>query len=118
MWTAKLRDNYNNNKELWESYSEEFGLAQRLGFKSAEEAWEANPTIQGSAHPNDFQVVKNVKILSFDPSQVTLVFKCLLCDVVEREAADDLVECGTAICSECDADCRLIGVEVAIPKPI
>lgn len=43
--TFKLKDNYNNFEE-WLAYSQTYGLAARLGFKSEEAAWEANPTVQ------------------------------------------------------------------------
>ena len=36
-----------------------YGLAERLGFKSAEKAWEANPVIQGST-----EVLKILRLLS------------------------------------------------------
>lgn len=57
MWTAKLRDNYDNDFGQWKAYSDMYGLATRLGFESAEAAWDANPRIQGSVHPSDFKVV-------------------------------------------------------------
>lgn len=58
MWTAKLRDNYDNDFEQWEAYSDTYGLATRLGFESAEAAWEANPVIRGSTNPSDFKIVE------------------------------------------------------------
>lgn len=60
MWKAKLQKNYSSLKE-WESYSEVYGLAKRLGFKTPKAAWEANPLIQGSVNPSDFKVVKGRK---------------------------------------------------------
>lgn len=63
MWTAKLRDNYRNKME-WTHYSMMYGLAKRLGFRSAKATWEANPTVQGSTDPRDFCIVKKrVKLL-------------------------------------------------------
>ena len=59
MWTAKLQDNYANRQE-WTRYSMMYGLAKRLGFRSAKAAWEANPTIQGSTNPADFRVVPQI----------------------------------------------------------
>lgn len=55
-WRSKLQLNYRNFEE-WERYSELYGLSKRLGFASAREAWDANPTIQGSTNPADFSVV-------------------------------------------------------------
>jgi hypothetical protein len=60
MWKAKLQKNYASFEE-WESYSEVYGLAKRLGFKTPRAAWEANPLIQGSVNPSDFKVVKRGK---------------------------------------------------------
>ena len=56
-WKSRLRDNYDNDFEQFQSYAETYGLLQRLGFSSAEEAWEANPIITGSTDPKDFRVV-------------------------------------------------------------
>ena len=55
--TGKLQDNYENYEEF-ESYSEIYGLAQRLGFEGPKDAWDANPKIQWSTDPNDFKIVK------------------------------------------------------------
>ena len=57
MWQARLQDNYDQSFEQWVAYSEMYGLTERLGFNTAIEAWEANPIIQGSVLPEDFQVV-------------------------------------------------------------
>jgi len=56
-WQSRLRDNYENSYECWYTYAEMFGLHTRLGFKSIRAAWEANPLIQGSVEPSDFQRV-------------------------------------------------------------
>jgi len=58
MWRARLKDNYDDNFGLWKQYSDIYGLAERLGYDSAQEAWDANPTIHGSANPSDFKVVR------------------------------------------------------------
>lgn len=55
-WQCKLRKNYNNFEEF-ESYSEMWGIAKRLGFVSHEEAWNSNPTICGSVEPSDLSIV-------------------------------------------------------------
>lgn len=54
-WQNKLWGNYKSFEEF-ESYSETYGLHQRLGFKSAKEAWDANPEAQGSTDPSDFRL--------------------------------------------------------------
>ncbi len=57
MWTAKLRDNYDNDFEQFQAYAETYGLLDRLGFESCEDAWADNPMIQGSTNPADFGLV-------------------------------------------------------------
>jgi hypothetical protein len=50
---GKLQKMYSSYKEF-ESYDEMFGLARRLGFDTAQDAWDENPTIQVSVNPDDF----------------------------------------------------------------
>ncbi|MGC2234078.1 MAG: hypothetical protein WBA09_21440, partial [Candidatus Acidiferrum sp.] len=56
-WKMRLQDSYDGDFKQWEAYDRVYNLAQRLGFKSAQEAWQANPTIQGGVNPADFSVV-------------------------------------------------------------
>lgn len=56
-WQGKLRDQY-NDKEEFLVWSEMYGIHKRLGYKSAETAWRANPTVQGSVIPSDYRKVK------------------------------------------------------------
>jgi hypothetical protein len=56
MWQAKLRKNYANFEEF-QDYAASYGLPERLGFRTAREAWGANPLIQGSTNPEDFKIV-------------------------------------------------------------
>lgn len=56
MWKARLQDNYSSFDE-WTAFSQAYGLAERLGYKSDEEAWTANPILQGSTNPADFKVI-------------------------------------------------------------
>jgi len=58
MWKSKLRDNYDNDIEQFRSYAETYGLLARLGYDTVEQAWDANPMIQGSTNPADFGIVK------------------------------------------------------------
>lgn len=52
-WQDYLHNNYANFEEFaW--YDSVYGLANRLGFSTAEEAWAANPLIRGSVKPEDF----------------------------------------------------------------
>ncbi len=53
-WRCKLRKNYASFEEF-ETYDRVYGLASRLGYASASEAWDANPMIQGSTEPSDFR---------------------------------------------------------------
>lgn len=55
---CRLRENYASMRE-WQQYSAMYGLADRLGFASAEAAWTANPMIEGSVNPSDFRIVKS-----------------------------------------------------------
>jgi len=50
-----LQENYSDLDEF-KGWSETYNLAGRLGFDSAEEAWEANPLIQHSVNPSDFRI--------------------------------------------------------------
>lgn len=54
--TGKLQEGYIDFEEF-KQYSDTYGLAKRLGFATAEEAWEANPLIQFSADPKDYKIV-------------------------------------------------------------
>ncbi len=56
-WTCKLQANY-HSFESFKSASETWGLHTRLGYKTIEGAWKANPQICGSVNPNDFRKVK------------------------------------------------------------
>jgi transposase InsO family protein len=58
VWIARLHHTYSSFEE-WESYSETYGLSSRLGYDSAEEAWEDNPMVQGSIKPSDFKKVES-----------------------------------------------------------
>ena len=57
-WRTRLRNNYWNARE-WSINSDTFGLAERLGYKSGTDAWNANPVIEGSVEPSDFRRVKS-----------------------------------------------------------
>lgn len=56
MWINKLQNEYSNLEEF-KQYSDIYSLAERLGYKNAEEAWNNNPIIQGSVNPSDFKVL-------------------------------------------------------------
>ena len=56
-WQSRLQKNYDSFEEF-EHYSEIYAIHSRLGFNTAEEAWDANPIIKGSVIPSDLEIVK------------------------------------------------------------
>lgn len=56
-WQGRLQENYASYEEF-EGYDNIYALARRLGFKSAINAWNSNPIVQGSTDPSDFRKVK------------------------------------------------------------
>ena len=56
-WQAKLHEIYSNFEEF-ETYSDMYGLAARLGYKKARNAWLNNPTVEGSVVYGDFRRVR------------------------------------------------------------
>ena len=59
-WQCKLRKNYLSFDEF-KAYCETWGVHLRLGYKTAETAWKANPLIQGSVNASDFRKVRAKK---------------------------------------------------------
>ena len=57
---SRLRNRYDSLVEF-QAYSDAYGLAARLGYKTAAAAWKANPVVQGSVEPSDFRKVKAKK---------------------------------------------------------
>jgi hypothetical protein len=53
----RLQRRYDSFVEF-QAYSDTYGLATRLGYKSAETAWKANPLVQSSVEPSDFRKVR------------------------------------------------------------
>jgi len=56
-YRERLRDAYDSFEE-WQDYSDTYGLAGRLGYKTAKGAWRSNPIIEGSVIPEDFRRVR------------------------------------------------------------
>ena len=56
-WQGRLHKVYANLGE-WIRYSEMYGLHIRLGFHSPQEAWAANPLIQGSVIHTDYCTIE------------------------------------------------------------
>ncbi len=55
-WRGRLQDQYDSKQEFL-SYDGVYELAKRLGYASAEDAWDANPLVEGSVNPSDFRKV-------------------------------------------------------------
>lgn len=55
-WTGRLQDQYESFEEF-EAYDRIYGLSERLGYTSAEEAWDENPMVTGSTDPADYRRV-------------------------------------------------------------
>lgn len=53
----RLHEDYADLEEF-RNYSRMYGIAKRLGFRSAISAWRANPLIEGSVEPSDLRRVK------------------------------------------------------------
>jgi hypothetical protein len=60
MWRGRLRRQYSDFEEF-QAYSETYGLAERLGYDTPEEAWKDNPMVQGSTNPRDFDKWRSPK---------------------------------------------------------
>lgn len=59
-WRGPLQENYNGDFQSFVAYAETYCLLPRMGFATAEEAWDANPMIEGSTNPADFGRVQTV----------------------------------------------------------
>jgi len=56
-WEDRLQNVYDGGFEEFKAYSDTWGLARRLGYESAEAAWQDNPLVTGSVDPKDYGVV-------------------------------------------------------------
>ena len=66
-WQDHLQNVYSGNMEEFLDYDAQYRLHERLGFATAQEAWEANPVVQGSTNPADYKVVPEDK--AFEPAK-------------------------------------------------
>jgi len=55
-YECRLQENYDDFADF-EAHDNIYNLAKRLGYNSAQEAWDDNPLIQGSTDPTDFRKV-------------------------------------------------------------
>lgn len=75
-WKARLSSNYKNFDE-WAHASDIYGLAERLGYASDEDAWRDDPWVQGSVNPRDYSLVEW-------PDQYLHILECKSGDVWYR----------------------------------
>jgi hypothetical protein len=54
----KLHNLYSSYEDF-HAWSDIYGLAKRLGYKSAETAWKTNPTVEFSTNPSDYRKVRS-----------------------------------------------------------
>jgi hypothetical protein len=59
-YRMRLQTNYSSFEEF-ESYSNMYGLHEKLGYKTAKNAWMKNPLIEGSTNPSDYRRSSNRK---------------------------------------------------------
>lgn len=60
-WKGKLQKCYDNDFADFVYYNEMYNIAKRLGFSSADEAWDKNPTIETTTDPKDLKVIEDKK---------------------------------------------------------
>jgi len=60
-WQGKLHEVYDNFDEFW-TYCNIYNIHIRLGFKTIDRCWQANPTVQGSVNTTDLRRVKKKKL--------------------------------------------------------
>jgi uncharacterized protein (DUF2147 family) len=57
-WKSRLQENYSSFSEF-NSFDNIYGIAHRLGYKTAKGAWRADPIIEGSTNPEDLRKSKD-----------------------------------------------------------
>ena len=55
-WCNTLQSNYEGGFEEFQRYCETYGLHLTLGFHTAEDAWDANPVVEGSVDTSDYRI--------------------------------------------------------------
>jgi hypothetical protein len=79
----KLQSRYDSFEEF-KAYSDTWSLAKRLGFKTAEAAWESNPTVQSSVEPSDFcKVVGKRRIFAKKCPACKLPIAICICERID-----------------------------------
>jgi len=59
-WQERLQKVY-GSLQSFRQWNSLYGIAKRLGFRSAVSAWRANPVVRGSVSPTDLEVVRATK---------------------------------------------------------
>lgn len=54
-WVMHVQESYPSLEEL-EAYDETYGIAQRVGFSSAKELWDADPILKGGVNPGELSL--------------------------------------------------------------
>lgn len=86
MWYNRLQINYDGDFEQFQAYDETYGIAQWLGFESAEAAWEADPLIKGSVNPKDLAVVTDpAEILNAGIEKVKQVKEDYFGEILDKD---------------------------------
>ena len=96
-WQDRLRNVYANFEEF-ESNSEIYGVATRLGYETdadgmaEEKAWNANPIIQGSVEPSDCRIVldENKKTEFIRPEVEEIIAKFLNKEITKEQLVKKL----------------------------
>lgn len=66
----RLRTDF-KNFGTFESYCEVYNLHKRLGYKSPESAWKANPLIESGTNPSDYRKVTKTVIKQREKNEKT-----------------------------------------------
>ena len=56
-WRSRLKASYSSLSEF-RAYCEIYGAHKRLGYKTPEDAWKANPVVEGGVMPSDYRKAK------------------------------------------------------------
>lgn len=92
VWKGKLQKQYTDLADF-KNYDETYGLAKKLGFNSAEEAWKSNPTIQGSTDPKDYKIAEEYKMVLDGPNDISEEYAKLLIDrAIENSTAQESID--------------------------
>jgi len=92
-WEMKLKDIYDDNFDRFISYSEMYGIFDRLNnsvnnkYESPEDMWNENPTVTGGVNAKDLTIISDTKKESSDQNDSPTSIK--LIDALNNEVPDD-----------------------------